>query len=227
MPGSEGEVRDYFGEMLAKPVPLPPELMLNRFLRSVARLFYRLAGWRIEGYYPGEFPAMILLAPHTSNWDFVYWLAGSFALGVRGQWLGKHTIFSVPIWGAFLRAVGGVPVDRRQRRNFVEAAINGYREGRLHLLVLAPEGTRHRRDHWKSGFYHIALGAGVPVYLAFADYKRKSAGIGPRVVLSGDPEKDMGNIAAFYSQIVPLYPEYRSEPRILLDQQKVKEAGQA
>ena len=156
--------------------------------------------------------SVIIVGPHTSNWDFMVFMMGSFVLGVRGQWLGKHTLFRGPL-GWLLRKIGGIPLDRTSKHDLVEQAVQALKSSTAMTLVLAPEGTRNKADHWKSGFYYFALGAGVPILMAYADYRTKSAGIGAELWPTGHVEADLAKIRDFYATITPRYPELRSEVR--------------
>lgn len=153
--------------------------------------------------------AVVVAAPHTSNWDFPFTLAVAWALGIELRWVGKHTLF-VPPFGQIMRALGGVPVDRRARNNAVPAVVELLRQHHELMLVIAPEGTRSRAKRWRTGFYHMALGAEVPLVLGFLDYARKRGGLGEVFVPSGDLEKDMERIAAFYAGIMGKRPERQS-----------------
>lgn len=187
-------------------------MQLHPCLRAIGRAYYRLTGWRLEGAMPGYAKSVIIVAPHTSNWDFLVFLMGSFILGVRGQWIGKHTIFVGPL-GWLFRKLGGIPLDRTSSHDLVEQAVAALNESTAMTLVLAPEGTRSKSDHWKSGFYHFARGAGVPILMAYADYRTKTAGIGPELWPTGNVEEDLEKIRTFYAGITPKYPEHRSEVR--------------
>lgn len=157
----------------------------------------RLLGWRIVGTPPAAPRYVIIAAPHTSNWDFPLMLAATVALGIRVSWLGKNTLFRPP-FGGVMRALGGVPIDRSSAHNVVEQTARAFRDNEKLVILITPEGTRKRTDHWKSGFYHIACAAGTPLTLAFVDYARKRAGIGPTLTLTGDLDRDMRDIRAFY-----------------------------
>jgi 1-acyl-sn-glycerol-3-phosphate acyltransferase len=187
-------------------------LRQNPTLSAIGKLYYKLSGWRLEGDMPDIAKSVITVAPHTSNWDFIVFLMGSFVLGIRGQWLGKDAIFIGPL-GWLWRKLGGIALDRSSSHNLIEQAAAAFDKSTAMALVLAPEGTRKKTDHWKSGFYYIALRANVPILLAYADYKRKCAGIGPMVWPTGDVEADLAKIRAFYADITPRYPEHRSDVR--------------
>lgn len=185
-------------------------------LHRLGCVFYRIAGWKIEGTFPPDIhKAVVLLAPHTSSWDFYYWLFGSFYLNIIGTWLAKEATFRTPIMGQFLRAIGGVPVDRSKRQGYVFEAVKEFERRDAMLLILAPAGTREKTDHWKSGFYHIAREANVPLLLGYADYAKRTAGISKPMELTGDIAADLAQIEAFYAGVTPCRPEKRSAVRLL------------
>lgn len=181
-------------------------------MRIFALVILKLAGWRIVGEIPG--PKSVLIgAPHTSNWDLFIALLTFWTLSIPARWVGKHTIFRWPI-GGLLRRLGGIPLDRTTTRDFVRQVVEWFeRESEL-TLVIAPEGTRSRRDHWRSGFYWIAHGAGVPIALGFADYANRIGGIGESFMPTGDTEADMERICAFYADKTGKHPEKRSPVRL-------------
>jgi len=161
------------------------------------RLILRLIGWRIVGTPPAVPKYVIIAAPHTSNWDFPLMLAATVALGIKVSWIGKDTLFKAP-FGGLMRALGGIPVDRSSPHNVVEQIARVFaRTGKL-IVLITPEGTREYTSHWKSGFYYIARAADAPLTLAFVDYAHKRAGLGPTLTLSGDLDRDMDIIRAFY-----------------------------
>ena len=166
-------------------------------LASIARLLLRLGGWTLVGEHPAVPKAVIIAAPHTSNWDGIWGLIAKVALSVDVHFFGKDTLFWFPL-GTLLRGLGGIPLDRSKPGSSVDAAIRSFRSSDTFYFAMAPEGTRGLRKHWKSGFYRIAMGAGVPVALAFFDYERRRVGIGPTIELTGDPERDLVPIREFY-----------------------------
>jgi 1-acyl-sn-glycerol-3-phosphate acyltransferase len=175
---------------------------------ALARLIYRVFGWRAEGG-PPNVPKFVLIgAPHTSNWDGVHMFLTSTSLGVRMYWLGKHTLFKPPL-GWLMSWVSGIPVNRQATKNAVEQVVDIFEERDHFALIIAPEGTRKKVDYWKTGFYYIALGAGVPIVMAYIDYPRKRAGLGPAIMPSGDIEADFEIFRAFYADKVGLYPDHR------------------
>ena len=174
--------------------------------RVLGNAFLRVMGWRPDGAAPERGGYVLIAAPHTTNWDFSFTIALSFVYDVPIRWMGKASLFEGP-QGKLFEWLGGVPVVRSERRNMVDQMIELF-ERKDDLVLLVPsEGTRSRVPHWKSGFYHIARGADVPVVLGFLDYARKRGGFGPPVELTGDVEKDMDGIRAFYSDKVGKFPE--------------------
>jgi 1-acyl-sn-glycerol-3-phosphate acyltransferase len=183
----------------------------GRLARSLARAFLWVYGWKVEGALPPSVKGVAIAAPHTSNWDLPFMLAVSFQLGVRPSWLGKRELFRWP-FGGFMRWLGGLPVDRSSRSNLVAQVVERFDEVDRLFLVIPPSGTRGRAVHWKSGFYHVARGAGVPILCAFLDYRRKVGGVGPIFVPTGDVRADMGLIRAFYAGVTGLYPRHATPP---------------
>ncbi len=179
-------------------------------IKTLARWFsimaLKLTGWRIDGTVP-DIPKFVLIAaPHTSNWDFPYTLFMAFALRIKIYWMGKDALFRGPLYW-FFKWLGGIPVDRSKSNNVVAQSIQKFHQSDSLILTIPPSGTRKKVLYWKSGFYHIANGAGVPVVLGFLDYRRKVGGIGPVVAPTGDIESDMKIIKAYYADISGKYPE--------------------
>lgn len=169
----------------------------NGVSRGFGRAVLKILGWDLEGEIPNLPKCVIIGAPHTSNWDFVLAIAAMMALGLDARWLGKHTIFRPP-FGRLMRWLGGVPVDRNARHGVVDQTLAAFVHRERFVLGVAPEGTRKRVDRWKTGFYHVAQGAGVPIVPAYFDYARKVLGFGPPFDVSGDLEADMKRFRAFY-----------------------------
>ena len=179
--------------------------VLKSFLYRSSRLILGLAGWRIEGQLP-PIPKFVLVgAPHTSNWDLPFTLLTAFAFRARIHWLGKEAIFRRPFKGIF-QWLGGIPVKRSQSHNLVEQSIQHFHRKEHLILTIAPAGTRQRVIRWKTGFYHIACGAVVPIVLGFLDYRRKAGGIGPVIYPTGDITVDMETIKAFYDGVTGKHP---------------------
>jgi 1-acyl-sn-glycerol-3-phosphate acyltransferase len=163
----------------------------------------RAAGWRFEGGLP-ELPKYVALAyPHTSNWDGLLLVAMARSAGLTMSWMIKSDWFRGPM-DPLLRGIGAVAVDRSKRHNVVDQMVAEFARRDRFVLVIPPEGTRGRTEHWRSGFYHIALGAGVPVVPGYLDYGRKRCGLGEPIELAGDPVADMDRIRAFYARTQPV-----------------------
>lgn len=176
--------------------------VVNTLLRAGSIAFLKLTGWRVEGSLPPEAAKSVFIAaPHTSNWDLPYTLMVCFVLRLNVVWMGKSSIFKFP-FGSVMRWLGGIAVNREQSTNLVAASAQALvaAEGSVQLIV-PPEGTRGKTRHWKTGFYYIALQAKVPIVMAYMDYSQKRSGLGPLFHPSGDIDKDMIAIKAFYAPI--------------------------
>ena len=174
--------------------------VVNTVLRVLSVGFLKLTGWTIEGALPpGAAKCVLIAAPHTSNWDLPYTLMVAFQLRLHVYWMGKESIFRPPFRGVMMW-LGGIPVNREKANNLVAASIEAIKasDGPLQLTV-PPEATRARTRTWKTGFYYIAVGAGVPIVMAYMDYSRKRSGLGPVFTPTGDMERDMEAIKAFYA----------------------------
>lgn len=184
--------------------------MARESLALLARTFLWLTGWKPEGRRPASRRFVLIAAPHTSNWDLAFLLAFARLYGVRVSWMGKHTLFRGPM-GWLMRGLGGVPV-RRNRSNDLVAQMAAVVDAADAIALTVPaEGTRDYTSHWKSGFYHIARQAGVPVVLGFLDYPRRRGGFGPELVLTGNVREDMDEVRAFYADKQGRYPEKMGE----------------
>ena len=175
---------------------------VNTLLRALSRGFLHLNGWRVEGLLPPQaHKAVLIAAPHTSNWDLPYTLMVAMCLNLQPYWMGKASIFRFP-FGALMRWLGGIPVDRSKSNNLVAASAQAIRDadGPVQLIV-PPEGTRGKVRYWKTGFYFIAREAGVPIVLAYMDYEKKRSGLGPLFTPTGDVERDMAEIKRFYAGV--------------------------
>ena len=175
-------------------------------MRRLATLAFRLAGWRTEGTPPPDARFVIIAAPHTSNWDAVILLVAARIFRLPLAWFVKDSWFFFPM-GPIMRALGGVPIDRSARRGAVEQAIERLKGSDRLALAVPPEGTRGRAAYWKTGFYHIARGAEVPIVLGFIDYGRKVAGLGPAFQPTGDLARDFEVFRAFYENVQPRFPD--------------------
>lgn len=166
----------------------------------------RLFGWKIVGEPPQINKYVAIVAPHTSNWDFFIFILMKFALRLSVNFIGKHTIFVGPV-GTLLKRWGGIPLDRSTNQNVVQSIVDEFAKRDKMIFALSPEGTRSYRDHWKSGFYHIAYNAAVPLQLCFLDKPSKSVGFGPLLTLSGDLQNDLALIREFYLTKQGIRPE--------------------
>lgn len=176
-------------------------------MRAISRLYLKVFGWRFEGGRPPELDrSVVICAPHTSNWDLPFALAFAFTVRFKPRWMVKNNIFIGPI-GWVLKWLGGIPIDRSKAHNIVEAYVLAFKEFECFTLGITPEATRSKVDAWKTGFYHIAKMAGVPVLTGYLDFKRKVGGFGPVIIPSGDIEADMAVIRNFYATITGKLPE--------------------
>jgi len=183
--------------------------MLQRFARALLRLL----GWHIEYVDPPEPRGIIIVYPHTSNWDFVIGLLTKWAIGLPLRFVGKESLFrgfTGATLGRLMRLWGGRPVDRHRASGAVEQLAELMRSERFFWLALSPEGTRKFQDYLRSGFYHLALAMRVPVGLAFIDYGRKSVGVRDYVRMSGDVAADLQLLRSFYADKRGLYPQLAS-----------------
>jgi 1-acyl-sn-glycerol-3-phosphate acyltransferase len=180
--------------------------------RAVARLYWRLSRWTLRSEPAPQEAGILVGAPHTSNWDFVLMLAIAWELGLDIRWLGKHSLFRG--WrGPVMRALGGIPVDRRDPSGVVVDVLERVRRGEVFHLVVTPEGTRSGAG-WKSGFYRIAREADLPVTLGYVDRTTMTTGLGPTLRLTGDVRADMDAVRAFYADKAGVNPALRTEPRL-------------
>ena len=170
----------------------------NAFTTAVASLCMLLTGWRFEGQLPNLRQFVLIVAPHTSNWDFPTGVMAMFALGIRGTFLGKDTLFNPP-FGFIFRWLGGIPVDRFSKNNVVEQTIEYFRTRDQMILAISPEGTRKRIDRWRTGFYWVAVGAKVPIVPVAFDFPRKRYIIHEPQVMTGDPAVDIPHLRSFFS----------------------------
>jgi 1-acyl-sn-glycerol-3-phosphate acyltransferase len=167
---------------------------------ALARAVLRLAGWRVLFNGLPSPQGVLIVYPHTSNWDFVVGVLAKWTVGIQVTFWGKDSLFRVPLLGRWMRWLGGVPVDRSVPRGIVgqmaQALIDAREDNRFLWLALAPEGTRRHVGAWRSGFYHVALAAGVPLGLVYFDYAQRRIGVQDFMTLSGDAAQDLAQIAA-------------------------------
>ena len=174
--------------------------VVNTLFRGLSLAFLKATGWTVDGSLPTSASKSVLIAaPHTSNWDLPYTLMVAFALRLHIYWMGKQSIFRFP-FGGVMKWLGGIPVNREQSTNLVQASAQALMDAQGSLqLVVPPEGTRSKTRYWKTGFYYIALGAKVPIVMAYMDYANKRSGLGPVFEPTGDIDQDMLAIKAFYA----------------------------
>ena len=170
-------------------------------------------GWEVHASFPDIKKYVIIAAPHTSNWDFPLGILVIKALKLDVKWIGKHTIFRWP-FGAFFRALGGTAVDRTQSLNVIRQTTDLFKQSENLIFALAPEGTRSKTDHWKTGFYHIAKAANVPIALGYLDFGRKQVGVRDTFQPGDDIEADFKRIAEYYKDKQGKNPENTSLVRI-------------
>ena len=183
--------------------------VISHILTLTAKIFLKICGWKIEGE-PPKVPKYVMVgAPHTSNWDFLFGMAIAMATQVECYWVGKHTLFWGPL-NPIMRWMGGIPLDRNgrcRRGSLVEQTVCCFKQHHRLGIVVSPEGTRSKGDRWRTGFYHMAKNANVPIVLAFLDFKNKRGGYGPTIRPSGCIDKDLHEIQAFYTDIHGKYPD--------------------
>ncbi len=183
-------------------------------VRWFFRLLFKLFGWKVDPNLPeGARNSVMLAAPHTSNWDFPFTMAAFDILNVAVRYTIKKE-FNFFIIGSILNSMGAIWVDRspkkegEKRRSMVEVMTELFQDRKEPLVILVtPEGSRSKRIHWKTGFYHVAMNANVPIALGYVDFKNKIAGVGKVIHPSGDMEKDMREIMEFYNSKTPKIPE--------------------
>ena len=183
-------------------------------MKLVSRLILKLIGWELDERVPESQRYVMIGYPHTSNWDFILGMLAKWALGLPINWVAKHSMFWGPFKPMFI-AMGGVPLDREKTTGFIQKNIKLFAEKEHFILGLMPEGTRSKTDHWKTGFYHIAHGANVPIVMAYLDYKNKVIGIGDMLETSGDIHADFEIIKTFYEDKTGYRPEHQSDMRIV------------
>lgn len=192
----------------AASAPTRKPSMLSRLVRWIILRIYRMKGWKLDGHLPKIPKFVIAGAPHSSNWDFVFFVGATAEEGVQPNYMGKHTLFKWPM-GKFMYDMGGISIDRRKSANVVEQmAVEFERRDEL-ALVIATEGTRSSDGTWKSGFYNIAMAAGVPIVPAWVCNERNILGFGPPIMPTGDYPADLTKIAAYMRSKLPDFERYK------------------
>ena len=179
---------------------------------GMPRIFELIFGWKKAGSLPTHRNVVVIAAPHTSNWDFIFLIAAAYSFGFSINWLGKDSLFKTPLSPLF-RLLGGIPVNRSKPGNLVRTITERIKEDLGVAIVVPPSGTRERTDYWKSGFYRIAQSAKIPIVCGYLDYKKKEAGLGP-TFFPTDLISDMNFLRNFYSKITAKYPSKKSRIRL-------------
>ena len=180
--------------------------LLSRFLRWALLRIYKSQGWKATGTIHESRRFVLVAAPHTSNWDFLYFIGLTQDLGFTPHFMAKQSLFRWP-WRNFMLDMGGVPINRKSKNNVVEQMAAEFAKRDEFMLTIAPEGTRGEVGKWKTGFYHIAMAAKVPLVIGMMNYGTKTGGLGPAIMPTGDFDADMAKIMKFYNDVVPKYPE--------------------
>jgi 1-acyl-sn-glycerol-3-phosphate acyltransferase len=178
---------------------------------AIGWLGWRAIGWSSPGTAPDVARCVVIVAPHTSNWDFPVGLFFKMAIRLGVRFVGKHTLFRFPL-GGFMRAMGGIAVDRSAPQGFVEEVAAAFRDSEKLWLVVAPEGTRRRAPRWKSGFHRIARAAGVPILPVAFDYRTRTLRFLPLFHPTADYEADVRVLARNFSPTMALKPENYGDP---------------
>ena len=180
----------------------------SRLTRRLIIALYRWRGYHLIDRYDAPRRCVIIGVPHTTNWDFVFFLGATAEMGIRPSFMGKHTLFKWPLT-RFMYDMGGVSVDRSAKgRNYVDQVVDAFAKADNLALVVAPEGTRNASRPWRSGFYHIAHKAGVALVPAWVEDKTGRGGIGPAIMPSGDYSADLEKLLAYYQSVMPGHPRW-------------------
>lgn len=184
-------------------------------LHFLSKWILKLCGWKTQNFAPADIKkGIIVVAPHTSNRDYVIGRLGFFVLKIKVKFLIKKEIFIFPI-GYLIKLWGGIPIDRKRDNRMVHYLADLFRQNKSMFVVITPEGTRKYNEHWHKGFYYIALKAGVPIILGYLNYAKKESGLGIVIEPSGDYQKDLAIIQDYYRDKTARYPEkFNLSPKI-------------
>lgn len=196
--------------------------ILSRIVRRIILAIYRWRGWTLDGHLPDIPKFVIAGAPHTSNWDFVFFTGATAAEGIEPAFMGKHTLFK-GVMRNFMLDMGGIPIDRTQRANVVEQVADEFARRERLALVIAAEGTRSSMGEWKSGFYNIARAANVPIVPAWVCNTRRIVGFGPAIIPSANYGETLLEIARFMRGKLPEFERFKVLERQAL--QLIEENG--
>ncbi|MBX7532738.1 lysophospholipid acyltransferase family protein [Qipengyuania sp. 1XM1-15A] len=196
--------------------------LLSRIVRRIIMVLYRWKGWKLDGRLPDLDKFVIAGAPHTSNWDFVFFIGATAKEGVQPNFMGKHTLFQ-GMMRNFMFDMGGIPVDRTKRANYVDQVAEEFRKRERLALVIAAEGTRSTDGSWKSGFYHIARAANVPIVPAYVNNDTMTLGFGPPIVPTESYGETLAEIARFMQSKLPGYYRFdvlEAQSRKLIEEER-------
>ena len=175
-------------------------------MKKLVRFIFRVFGWKIDEKGPEVPKAVIVIGPHTSNWDFIIGRLSFILYGLKGRYLVKKELFFPPL-GWFLKGIGAIPVDRKQRSNLTDEAAKLFEKNESLYIVFSPEGTRTYNPNWKKGFYYIALKANVPIYICYIDYEKKIGGFHSLFYPTGDVDADILHIKSVLKNFKGRFPE--------------------
>ena len=182
-------------------------------LKKFADIILKLTGWTLDVQLPEEKKYILIGAPHTSNWDLPLALLAFWSTRQKVYWVGKIQLFRGPLYYLFT-SLGGIPVDRSTSHGFIKQIANRFDHEDKMVLAMAPEGTRSKTEYWRSGFYHIATTANIPICLGYINYENRTVGFGKLLYPSGDIDDDMKIIAAYYQNMKGKYPHKQGPVRI-------------
>ena len=178
---------------------------LSEIVRRFSVFIYIINGWTAVQENPPPRKACIIAAPHTRNRDLLFFFGLTNKLKIKAYWIGKDSLFKWP-WGDMMRRLGGIPVNRSKSQNMVEAMVREFDRRDDFLLTIPPEGTRGSVKEWRTGFYYIALKAKVPLIIGLMDYSKRTGGLGPSFMPSGNYKADMQKLSDHYHSVTPKYP---------------------
>ncbi|WP_303311677.1 1-acyl-sn-glycerol-3-phosphate acyltransferase [Hymenobacter sp. BT730] len=187
---------------------MPKPATTPTFWYLFSKFWFWLNGWKLASIVPPDIrKAIMVAAPHTSNWDLLYARAAFFLMGIPVRFTVKKEWVDNPLVGGLMRSLGALAVDRSRNNSLVDGMVKLFNEREELIIMITPEGTRKYQPKWRKGFYFVAQGANVPILLGFLDYKNKEAGVGPAVYPTGDYEADLEKIKAYYRTKTGRYPE--------------------
>jgi 1-acyl-sn-glycerol-3-phosphate acyltransferase len=174
---------------------------------KTAKFILSLFGWKIIGKKPAELKKyIVIMAPHTSNWDFVIGWFGYRTLGLKAKFLIKKEAFFFPL-GSLIKSMGAIPINRHSSASAIKQISHLFKHSKELIITITPEGTRSLNKHWKKGFYYMAHLSNVPLILGFLDYKNKTGGLGPILNVTGNFDQDMKIIEEFYKDKTAKFPK--------------------